>query len=514
MKKTIKAFGSEGGFKAVVSRKKKKEGVLKENIDNKGNSDTIESESINIKKKCLVEETSVDYDDNGPFAGEDPDQTPKGLHVKTKKMLGKPLGVINYNTVDAENDVLDDSLLFPSPLSVKSSVQVPVYKSFTLDIDLVVASFTSEKTMIAAAQLANDHGIVVNTNLKHPINNYTNWAIVLKEIPVGTSTEAVRAAISEFEFIKLIKMQLVDVVYVAWADVDKQTWDARDEFRALLYTLSMGTNTYNFWDFIGSVSGKTCVIEYSSVSYIYEKKSAPVSHPLAFGENTWAFMVGKPLLIVFFGGSVQSGSINYDKPLPTVNGELEDHLKNIESSLTSLVEQIGELAQRLDSLGPVVSQPSPECRPPVTPSLQDHVGDVVIGEGSSGTINGGTALKPNLSAFFEVKKLESIFAGLSASVMSLTARLDGLSSTDSGYLGSGVAIIMDITLAKHVYRVSKSLVILFPVANILHKLDRLLAVLSVSFTVPSTSKHNPVLNMAVNTPLFIFPVPSVVTTIS
>ncbi|KAG9307311.1 hypothetical protein G9A89_017139 [Geosiphon pyriformis] len=36
MKKTIKVSGSEGGFKMVASRKKRKEGVLAKNIDNKG----------------------------------------------------------------------------------------------------------------------------------------------------------------------------------------------------------------------------------------------------------------------------------------------------------------------------------------------------------------------------------------------------------------------------------------------------------------------------------------------
>ncbi|KAG9301049.1 hypothetical protein G9A89_015785 [Geosiphon pyriformis] len=171
---------------------------------------------------------------------------------------------------------------------------------------------------------------------------------------------------------------------------------------------------------------------------IYEKKSASVSRPLAFSRKTWASVVGKPLPIVFFGGSAQSGSISYGKPLPTVNGELENCLKNIENSLTSLAEQIGE--------------------------------------GSSETTSGKAAPKPDLSVSLGVKKLESIFAGLSASVMSLTAHLDEtklkskvclwiankfagvrvfISGSDLGYLGSGVAIIMDNALAKHVCKVSE-----------------------------------------------------------
>ncbi|KAG9296070.1 hypothetical protein G9A89_011922 [Geosiphon pyriformis] len=207
IKKATKVSGSEGGFKIVVLRKKRKSGVLAESINNSGVADkalsncswgseagnTTESESIDIEKKCLVEETSVNYGENGAFAEEDPDQMPKSLRVKTKKVLGKPLGVIDYGTVDVDNDVLVGSFFLPPSLPIKLSVQVPVCKSFALDIDLmavagkssqeklnfvkkifsgvngfggasapskfggiILVSFTSEKVMMVAAQLAND----------------------------------------------------------------------------------------------------------------------------------------------------------------------------------------------------------------------------------------------------------------------------------------------------------------------------------------------------------------------
>ncbi|KAG9288036.1 hypothetical protein G9A89_017631 [Geosiphon pyriformis] len=244
----------------VALRKKRKGGVLAEDIDNRGvatkalgacswgseTGNTTEFESIDMEEECLVEETSIDYSESGAFVEGDPNQMPKSLHVKTKKMLEKPLGVIDYGIVNPNDDVLDDSFLFPPPLSIKLSVQVSVHKSFALDINLVTiaekssqkklsfirkifsnvngfggastfskfgeiicVTFTLEKTMMAAGKLANDHGVVVNTNLKCPVNNHTNWAIVLKEIPVGTSIEAVYTAVSIFEQIKMIKMQLV-----------------------------------------------------------------------------------------------------------------------------------------------------------------------------------------------------------------------------------------------------------------------------------------------------------------
>ncbi|KAG9291308.1 hypothetical protein G9A89_021810 [Geosiphon pyriformis] len=80
----------------------------------------------------------------------------------------------------------------------------------------------------------------------------------------------------------------------------------------------------------------------------------------------------------------------------------------------------------------------------------------------------------------------------------------------------GVNLIWAVTiLALHISVLECSLENMSDqMANISCKLDKLLAVLSVSFTVPPTPKHNPVLDMTVNTLLFVSPVPSVVTAIS
>ncbi|KAG9307264.1 hypothetical protein G9A89_017092 [Geosiphon pyriformis] len=351
--------------------------------------------------------------------------------------------------------------------------------------------------MMVAIQLANDCDVVVNTDLKRPINNRTNQAIVLKEIPVGTSIEAVHTAISEFGFIKSIKIQLIglwqktivkledqnqtdllaaewfiligkDVVCVAWTNVDKQTWNARDKFKALLYTLLIGTNAHDLWNFIGSVSGKTCVIECNSVSYvqahcatvcfnsegsliqtmantpvikdraplsaqnwfylakIYEKKSAPITRFLAFGGKTWASMVGSIHSSIFLGYDSQLGFIRNGKPLPPVVNDLEKHLVNIESSLVSLIEQIGKLAKRLKSFVRTVSQLSPGCQLPVTLPSQNQGEDIVMGVGLGDATSDKTAAVSGSTASPKIVKLENMLEGLSALVMSLSAHLDGL----------------------------------------------------------------------------------------
>ncbi|KAG9292351.1 hypothetical protein G9A89_015221 [Geosiphon pyriformis] len=617
MKKTIKGSGSESGFKTVASRKKRKGGVLEEGIDNKETvakapsahswgfetSDTTESESIDIEKECLVEETSVNYGESGPFVKKNPDHTPKSLCVKTKKVLGKLLSVIDYNTVNAKDDVsvhkffaLDINLVAVTEKSSQKKLSF-VRKIFSgvngfggvstpsKFGDIIRATFTSELAMMTAGKLAHDHGVIVNTNLKCPGNNHTN--------------QAMQTAVSEFDKIVKIKIQLVglwqkaivkiedlnqtdflaakwsiligkNVVRVARADVDKQTWDSKDKFRVLFYTLLIGMNTHNLWDFLSLVGGKTCVIGCNSVNYtharcatvgfeseevllqtmantpvirdvgfywsclssavcsfcgslghtslayklagassipkskrtpilaqdwfrlakIYERKSALISHLLAFGGKTWVSVIGSPSLGASHRFNFQLGSIENGKPLLLVMNDLERHLVRIKSSLTSLAEQISKLAKRLESFMPAVSQPSPECQLPVTSLLQNQGKNIVMGMGSGDATSDKTAVILSSTASPKVIKLENILEGLSASVMCLSKiatcnvcrlnnpakqddviywhkdinnlladKFDGVrvftSGLDSGSLGVGVLIVMNFFLAKHICKVSE-----------------------------------------------------------
>ncbi|KAG9306523.1 hypothetical protein G9A89_004720 [Geosiphon pyriformis] len=331
MKKTAKVSGSESGFKEVASRKKRKGGALAEGVDNRRvaakvpgvcswgseTEDTTESESVDMKEECLVEETSFDYGEGGALAGKDYNHTLTSSKVKTKKTLGKPLGKIDFSKNSSDNGVLSDAPLeLPPPM--ENLVNVSVRKSFVLDIGLdkvgkssqeklVVAStpskfsgiirttFTSELGLMKATEKATGANIMVNTDLKRSAGR-SDRAVVLKEIPVGTSAEAVHAALSEFGIIRSIKMQLVglwqkavvefeqsdhtdlvatewsiligkDAVRVARSDLDKESWDVRNQHRALLYTLPMGTTAHDIWDFIGSVGGKMCVIDHHPVTY-------------------------------------------------------------------------------------------------------------------------------------------------------------------------------------------------------------------------------------------------------
>ncbi|KAG9305778.1 hypothetical protein G9A89_001066 [Geosiphon pyriformis] len=525
---------SISGFAVVnlSSKKKRKGGLLKKSLKMVGvsvggttgnsavseNGDTTELESVNMEEEFLVEETSFQLGSGEESGSDDVEMTPKGpKRIITKCILGKPLGTIDFGKEsDNNSNVLDESVFLLSPLLPKSSIQVSVCKSFALDIDLVNiaekssqeklifvrkiffgvndfgeastlskfggiiwAIFTSEKAIIAAANLANEHGIVVNTDLKRPVNNCMNWAIVLKEIPVGTSIEAVHMTVSEFGVIRLIKMQLSiligkNAVRVARVDINKQLWETRDSFRTLLYTLSMRTTTHDFSkvDLVGAMAATpvikniglcwshfslaSCTVckNYGHTSFncrlvksnvvpgsrkapllvqnqvrlakIYAKKSAPISCPLAFGGKTWALVAGAFSALPFSGSKLCLGSIVNGRPTLPVANNLERHLVNIESSFVSLVGQIGKLAKRLDSLMSAVSQPNSGCQLPVTLPSQNPEDDIVMSADLNETTSDETALVVDLSVSPYVIKLENMLESLSRSVLSLSAHFKSL----------------------------------------------------------------------------------------
>ncbi|KAG9302152.1 hypothetical protein G9A89_020586 [Geosiphon pyriformis] len=263
------------GVKSAESRKKKRGNALENNIGNRkfttakvssGHSwgsetgDTTESDSVDIKEKFLVEETSIDYREDGILAGRNLEQIPKSSKILTKKALSKPLRKIDFLGNDSDDIFLNKPVVFPPPL--KKLVNVFVRKSFALDIGLdnvvgksaqkklviirklfskingfgrasillkfagiIRVTFTSELSLVQTSKKTEEAKILVNTNLKKS-SGHLNQTVVLKEIPIGTLTKAVRAVLSEFRLIKLIKMQLKDTVHVVRSDVDKDFWDA------------------------------------------------------------------------------------------------------------------------------------------------------------------------------------------------------------------------------------------------------------------------------------------------
>ncbi|KAG9288551.1 hypothetical protein G9A89_006047 [Geosiphon pyriformis] len=255
------------GVKSAESRKKKRGGALENNIDSK-TSNITESNSVDIKEECLVKETSFDHEDGEVFAGKNSEQTFKSLKIFTKKMLGKPLGKIDFLDDNTDDVLLNKPVIFPP--SLKNLVNVSVRKFFALDINLdniveksaqkklvvvrklfskingfgraftlskfagiVKAMFTSELSLVQTSKKAEEVKILVNSDLKKP-SGHSDLAVVLKEIPISISTKAVwlwQKAVVEFEQIKHADLVAAcwsilirkDAVCIARSNVDKES---------------------------------------------------------------------------------------------------------------------------------------------------------------------------------------------------------------------------------------------------------------------------------------------------
>ncbi|KAG9307382.1 hypothetical protein G9A89_017211 [Geosiphon pyriformis] len=114
------------------------------------------------------------------------------------------------------------------PIIIKTQVEVPVKKSFALDINLSAIEGKSEN-MRKAASLAKKEEIIVNNNVRKQ-GLCSDWAVVIKEILMDMSKDMIIAAVSEFGIIKSIKIQLV------------------------------GTTVHDLGTLLDGAEGKTCVI--------------------------------------------------------------------------------------------------------------------------------------------------------------------------------------------------------------------------------------------------------------
>ncbi|KAG9290846.1 hypothetical protein G9A89_010995 [Geosiphon pyriformis] len=216
IKKSFKSFGSVNSKKDVkidvASRKKRKDGVLKDGATSElvlfekavssswrsEASNTIESDSINIKEKCLIKKTSVNYSKKSLFIEGDSNQILKSSRLVTKKVLSMPLEKINFlDNVDNNDILLNTPMIFLSFL--KNLVNISVRKSFAIDIELdKVAGKSSQKKLIVVRNLFSKingfGGVSIPSKFSEIIYAFfiseSSLAIVIKKIPVRTLTEA------------------------------------------------------------------------------------------------------------------------------------------------------------------------------------------------------------------------------------------------------------------------------------------------------------------------------------
>ncbi|KAG9286810.1 hypothetical protein G9A89_012360 [Geosiphon pyriformis] len=228
---------------------------------------------------------------------------------------------------------------------------------------------------------------------------------------------------------------------------------------------------------------------------LYAKKSVPISRLAAFGSKSWVQVVY--LASSFnsshfgsgpdFGSSLgASGLVGNSSLADPVSSILETHLTSLECSLELLMNKMSSIVGKLDSLSLVPLALTSSSQPLVAPGSVDTKfgSDMVLDEPdsvvdppsliSSGASRLGSssskiltskvgcleskmvALEVLVSSVLE--KLDQMCAG-SDSVSWITTKFDGVrvftSGLDFGYLGSGVAIVMNNSLARHVFKVSE-----------------------------------------------------------
>ncbi|KAG9285914.1 hypothetical protein G9A89_013339 [Geosiphon pyriformis] len=156
---------------------------------------------------------------------------------------------------------------------------------------IIRSTFMSEKNMERAASLTRKKGIIVNSDLKRQ-EICSDRTIIIKKIPMDTPKGMIITAVTEFGEIKSIHIQLVglwqkavvefakleqavqlaskwsflirkDLVHMTMAVGDCKTWTSRDQFRALLFTLPVGTTAHNFGNLLKETDKKTCIINQS-----------------------------------------------------------------------------------------------------------------------------------------------------------------------------------------------------------------------------------------------------------
>ncbi|KAG9293622.1 hypothetical protein G9A89_005625 [Geosiphon pyriformis] len=226
--------------------------------------------------------------------------TLQAKHFNNGVIIGFPFSSINFD-IGKEKEVslplrkfFSLEKMWVDSKIVKTQVKVTVKKSFALDINLsavkeklattktqvirklflqingfggvttpskfegiIRSTFTLSESMEKAVSLARENDIVINSDLKRQ-GVHSDWAVVIKEIPIDMPKEMIVAAVFEFGQVLAAKWSFLikkDFVHVAKAVKDREM--------ALLFTLLVGTIVHDLGNLLAGAGGKTCVINQS-----------------------------------------------------------------------------------------------------------------------------------------------------------------------------------------------------------------------------------------------------------
>ncbi|KAG9306289.1 hypothetical protein G9A89_018172 [Geosiphon pyriformis] len=222
---------------------------------------------------------------------------------------------------------------------------------------------------------------------------------------------------------------------------------------------------------------------------LYVKKNMPIFRPAAFDSKSWTQVVSLVSLSnsPHFGfgpgfGSFSGASdvVGHLSPAGPVNSLLKTCLTSLEHSLELLMNKVSGIIDKLNNLNLVplaLVSSSQSLVVSITANMEFGL-DMVLDEPKSVVLppslvsSGVSSLGPSSSKILTSKVgcLELKLMALKASVCSVLEKLDQMcagsankfpgvhvfiSGVDSGHLGSGVAIVLNESLSKHVYKVSE-----------------------------------------------------------
>ncbi|KAG9285350.1 hypothetical protein G9A89_010825 [Geosiphon pyriformis] len=453
--------------------------------------------------------------------------------------------------------------------------------------EIIRSSFTSELSLNKAKELAICEKILVNNDVKK-LGIHSNQEIIVKEIPVDLSRSAIESVFAKFGKIVSIKMQLIGLwqkalvkfespefilmgknsVWVVLAVEDKQSWVFRNQYRALLYTLPVGTTVHDFSyvcdrcavvcfadkesklatigsnpvfkgvNFVNKLVTSLIHVYLIHLAGIYKKKQAPIVCPVFFGGRTWAQVAGGFFSYVAFLVSCGASlflvvETSLFASVSPSNCDVYGCLASLECFLKLLADQVSGILKKLGSIKLVLLITTFDASPPVVPvSVVSGLDLNIVLDGVSAIFNPSPPVISDTASVIssssskvlttKVSGLESKMMALKISVESVLEKLDclcsGLSSVlvwkiamcnirgmnnpakqddiicwhkktnnlisiviktklkskicpwimnkfddvwvftsglDSGYVGSGIVIVMNISLAKHVCKVSE-----------------------------------------------------------
>ncbi|KAG9290410.1 hypothetical protein G9A89_007141 [Geosiphon pyriformis] len=414
----------------------------------------------------------------------------KAKCVNTGTIFGSLLGSPNF-TMDDDKIVLSSHLLISlekkwiNPKIIKTSVEVSIKKSFALDINLLAV-----KDSMHMAKTVGDRDIWASRNC---------FKALLFTLPVRTTAHDLGTLLDRVGERSCIINRLFETGNrVCCAVVG---FKSEGDLDFAFHTEPIFGHVRLSWARLDLVKCEECgcfghltlECDASDASTpkpsLYTKKNVPISRLAAFGGKSWAQVVsdvlssGHPL----FDSGLGSGSFPFGvfglggaAPLSSVDiSFLEEHLASLKHSLELLADQVSGIVKRLSFVELVPLVPSSLGSPIAAAAFKNSMLDLDMALNSASVlsasclslvVDGAHNLSSSSSKVLtsKVGGLETKLASLKASIETklhssvgswIANKFEGVQvfafGLEKGFLGAGMTVIVNNSLACHVFKVEE-----------------------------------------------------------